>query len=119
MLLDFLPHVFVLGCGASTPAAPIQTETLSIKDLYPRALEVAKAWKEDAFLVDAETSFWLDGADMYQYALFYFRSPSTNIIGLHVWYDPATDTFRDKWLSIHARDPERDPESQGFGVVHR
>jgi hypothetical protein len=90
----------VLGCGASTTPSEVMVSTLSIRSLYPEALEVAKDWKEDAYLVEAQVSFGESSVDEYQYAYFSFRSPSTDIIGLAVWYDPATSSFRDEWLSI-------------------
>lgn len=102
--------LLVLGCGTPTPPSPVIVRTLSIRSLYPEALEVAKDWKEDAYLVRAEVSFWEDDADGYQYAHFSFRSPSTDIIGLAVWYDPVTGSFRDKWLSVAKEDPERKPQ---------
>jgi hypothetical protein len=100
----------VLGCGASTTPSEVIVSTLSIRSLYPEALEVAKDWKEDAYLVEAQVSFGESSVDEYQYADFDFRSPSTKIVGLSVWYDPATDSFRDEWLSIAKVDPSREPE---------
>ena len=46
-----------LSCSTPTPPPPVLVETLSIQDLYPEALQIAKAWKEDAYFTGADTSF--------------------------------------------------------------
>jgi hypothetical protein len=105
-------YLIVLGQGCSTPTSrpPVSVDTLSIRDLYPEALQIAKAWKEDAYLVDAQTSFWPTNADGFRRAFFSFRSRSTDVIGLLVSYDPATGSFADEWLSVAKEDPRQKEE---------
>jgi hypothetical protein len=99
-----------LGCASPTSAPEIAVETMSLQGLYPEALRVAQAWKGDAYLVDAQTTFWVGGSEGYRYANFSFRSPSTDVVGLFVGYDPETGLFEDEWLSIAKVDPQREPE---------
>jgi len=94
-----------LGCSTPTPPRPVLVETLSIQDLYPEALQIAKAWKEDAYFTGAYTSFWPTDSNEFQYASFSFRSRATDFIGLYVSYDPATDSFEEKWLGVAEEDP--------------
>jgi hypothetical protein len=99
-----------LSCTSSTPPPEISVETLSLQALYPEALSIAQKWKEDAYLVRAQTTFWVRGAEGYRYANFSFRSPSTDVIGLYIGYDPETGLFEDEWLSIAKVDSQREPE---------
>jgi hypothetical protein len=78
----------------------VSVDTLSIRDLYPEALQIARARNEDAYLVLAQTSFWPADSLAYQAAFFGFRARSTDIIGLSVSYDAATGEFEDRWLSV-------------------
>ena len=95
------------SCASPTPPAPASVDTLSIRDLYLEAMQRAKAWKQDAYFVGAETSFWPTDGDGFQRAFFSFRSRSTDVIGLLVSYDPATNLFEDERLSVAKENPLR------------
>lgn len=99
-LTIYLVVVFLASCSNSTPPPPVSVDTLSIRDLYPKALQIAKAWNEDAYLVFLETSFWPTDSPASQGASFSFRSRSMESIGLFVSYDKATGEFEDEWLSL-------------------
>jgi hypothetical protein len=105
-------YLFVLSvsCSAPTPPQPVSVDTLSLRDLYPGALRIAKAWKEDAYLVETQASFWPVDSNGFRRAFFSFRSSSTNVIGLFVSYDPATGLFEDEWLSVAHEDPQQKEE---------
>jgi len=99
-LVVYLTVAGLASCSTSTPPPLVAVDTLSIRDLYPEALQIAKAWKEDAYLVYVETSFWPTDSPAYQAASFGFRSRSTDFVGLFVSYDEATGQFEDQWLSV-------------------
>lgn len=99
-----------LGCSAPTPPPPMSVDTLSIRDLYPEALQIAKAWKMDAYFAGAQTSFWPTDSDEFRQASFHFLSRSTDFIGLRVSYDPETGSFEDEWLSVANEDPRQKEE---------
>jgi hypothetical protein len=92
------------GCSGLSMSRPVPVDTLSIRDLYPGALQIAKAWKEDAYLVQAQTSFWPRDSNAFRSASFSFRSSSTDVIGLSVRYDPESASFTEEWLSVFKED---------------
>ena len=100
----------LLSCGPVKPQGGKSVHTLSMRTLYPEALEVARAWKEDAFLVGADVDFALDDTEHNHLPSFFFLSPSTEVVGLFVNYDVETGTFSDEWLSIAKMDRSRYPE---------
>ena len=97
--------ILALGCSTPSPPHPVFVDTLSIRDLYPEALQIAEEWKKDAYLVDAKTSFWPQQSDEFQGASFSFRSRSTDVVGLVVRYDPTNDLFTEEWLSVFKENP--------------
>lgn len=107
-LVVYLTVASLASCSSSTPPLPVSVDTLSIRDLYPKALQIANAWKEDAYLVYVETSFWPIDSAAYQSAPFGFRSRSMDFIGLFVSYDEATGEFEDEWLSVAQEAPQRE-----------
>lgn len=99
-----------LSCASPTPLEDVAVTTLSMHELHPGALQAAKAWKTDAYLVGAHAPFWVSDAQAYPVAIFDFRSSSNDTIGLQVTYDPATTAFESTWLSISTVEPEREPQ---------
>ena len=79
-LVVYLTVASLASCSSSTPPLPVSVDTLSIRDLYPKALQIANAWKEDAYLVYVETSFWPIDSAAYQSAPFGFRSRSMDCL---------------------------------------
>jgi hypothetical protein len=99
--------VLIVSCASPTPSAPVSVDTFSIRDLYPEAMQLAKTWKQDAYLVWAHTTFWPTDGDEFRRASFSFRSRSTDLIGLLIGYDPATGSFEDEWVSVAKESPQR------------
>lgn len=110
LLILLCSILLLLSCGRQNRATPVAAQTLSMHELYPSAEALAEDWKEDAYLVYAMIPFDTGQADEYRHANFSFRSPSTDIIGLSLWYDPETDSWWDRWLSIAKVDPKTEPE---------
>lgn len=100
--IGLLVWLLVVGqsCGSPTRPPTTAVETLSLRDLYPHAVAIAKQWKEDACLVDVELSFWPVGVEGYGRASFFFRSPSTDIVQMFVRYRRATGEFTSDLLSV-------------------
>jgi len=100
----------ILSCGLTGELSDASTRTCSIRNLYPDALRIAKGWEEDAYFVGAEALFSASGTTGYPPCTFSFRSPTTNVVGLFVVYDPAMGQFKSKWVSIAKEDPQHYPE---------
>lgn len=110
LVIALCPVLLLASCGPQDGTTPVAVRTLSLQDLYPTAVTLAEDWKEDAYLVDAMIPFDTGQPDAYRHANLVFRSPSTDIIGLSLWYDPETGSWQDEWLSIAKVDPQREPE---------
>ncbi|MEJ2212394.1 MAG: hypothetical protein P8129_25680 [Anaerolineae bacterium] len=94
-------NILSVSCASPTPSAPVSVDTFSIRDLYPEAMQLARTWKQDAYLVWANTTFWPTDGDEFR------RASSTDVIGLLVGYDPATGSFEDEWVSVAKESPQQ------------
>jgi hypothetical protein len=103
--------LILAGCAQQAASEPQPMYTLAVCPLYSDAVEIARAWRSDAYLASVDVPATQVDGDLSLWASFYFLSPSTDIIMLEVTYNSATDSWEDDWLSIHMVDKEgRYPE---------
>jgi hypothetical protein len=100
----------VAGCVQQSPPEQRSVYTLSVRPLYPEALEIARAWRSDAYLVSIGVPADRVGGSMSLGASFYFLSPSSNLVMLRARYDSAVNSWQDEWLSAYAVDRDLYPE---------
>lgn len=110
LLITLCLFLLLIACGTPTPYPDVAARTTSVRALYPAAMELAREWRADAYLTRAHTWFVPADDDRSEYASFIFRSPSTDLIALHLRYLGHTDSWHDEWLSIANQDPKRYPE---------
>lgn len=103
--------LLLANCAQVAPPPQPTYYTLAVRLLYSEAVEIARSWRSDAYLVSIDVPTTEVGRDSPLGASFYFLSPSTDIIMLRIEYDSATDSWEDEWLAIHMIDKEeRYPE---------
>lgn len=97
------------GCAQQSSHERRPMHTLAVRPLYSRAVEIAKAWRSDAYLVSIDAPVAQESEGLFR-AFFYFLSPSSDFIMLQVTYNSATGEWQDDWLSAYRVDRGRYPE---------
>lgn len=85
----------LVGCQTDTPPATVEANALSARELYSQALEIAKEWKLDAYLIDVHV-IGGEGNKQGDFVSYRFYSPSTPYIALDLDYDADSGSFTDK-----------------------
>ena len=107
-----LGFALLSGCNCSPVSSekPVAVHALSVRALYPEALQIAQAWKQDAYLIRASANIAIDNSDRPQDVSFLFYSPSTPYLVMEVQYDSETQSFEQESSSGGHIDPARYPE---------
>ena len=97
--------LLLLGCSPARPTEQVAVYTASVRALYPQALQVAREWRTDAYLVFVHTDFAVAGqGEKNLFSTFTFSSLTTPAFELTLIYEPATDSFE---TSLSGYGPER------------
>lgn len=92
------------SCTAPSSEPAISAYTLSAQAEYPKALQFARDWQEDVYLVSALAGFSLDPADPLL-CMFHFRSTSAPLTLLSLTQDTETGSFEGEWISLAHASP--------------
>jgi hypothetical protein len=110
ILIAICVAFLLAGCAQQPPPEQRSVYTLSARPLYPEALQIARAWRPDAYLVSIDVPADRVGGSMSLWASFCFLSPSSDIVMLDVTYDSAVHSWQDTWLSAYWVDRDLYPE---------
>ena len=92
--------LLLLGCNPGASGEPVTVHTLSVRTLYPEALQIATTWKPDAYLIGASAYFAIDYPDCSPPSVrFSFYAPSAPYFFLRVQYNSEAQAFEEEAVS--------------------